>query len=127
MKVRFGGTRKEQDELAELVLNYEKVATSSLVDIQLESELTKIGDIWQIYNGSDEFVCEVEVISVVIKEFAQIDEEFAIKEGDGSLSNWLTIHEAYYSSQLQESGKILSKDTRLECVYFKLLRQVPEK
>lgn len=124
MKVKFGGTKKEQDELARLVLMNEKVATSSLIEIQSENELTNIGDIWQICNGSNQFVCEVKVIDVIVRSFEQIDEIFAIQEGDGSLENWLNIHEAYYSFQLEKIGRKLSKKTRLECVYFERTNRV---
>lgn len=119
MIIQFGGTEEEQNELANLVKIGEKTATSSLVEIQQEEDLTQIGDIWKIHDGKSRFICFVEVENVVLKKFSEIDEEFALLEGDGSLKNWTRIHHSYYSFLLEKVGKQLSSETFLECVYFK--------
>lgn len=119
MIIQFGGTHEEQTELANLVKIGEKTATSSLVEIQQKEDLTQIGDIWEIHDGKNHFICFVEVENVVFKKFSEVDEEFALLEGDGSLKNWTRIHHSYYSFLLEKIGKQLSSETLLECVYFK--------
>lgn len=117
-KVRFGGTIEEQNELSQLVLIGEKVATSSLLELKKEKDLTSVGDIWQIQDGFKQDICMVKVSEVEIKKFKDITEDFAIKEGDGSFNNWLEIHKNYYSFLLNKNGKLLEDTTLLECVYF---------
>lgn len=119
MIIQFGGTQEEQTELANLVEIGEKTATSSLVEIKQEEDLTQIGDIWEIHDGKNHFICFVEVENVVFKKFSEVDEEFALLEGDGSLENWTRIHHSYYSFLLEKIGKKLNSETLLECIYFK--------
>ena len=51
--IQFGGTKKEQTELAQLVLSGEKYATSSLKELQkIEGNLaSQVGDLWEIRDG----------------------------------------------------------------------------
>lgn len=117
-EVKFGGTSEEQNELSQLVLIGDKTATSSLLELKTKKNITHKDDIWKILNGSNEYVCTVRVIKVENKEFQEITEEFAIKEGDGTFKNWLDIHSNYYSFLLKKIGKELTETTLLECVYF---------
>lgn len=124
MKVKFGGTIKEQNELAEKVLTGEKVATSSLYYLQVigESIPTYVGDCWQIFNGDNQKCCEVKVRQVKNVSFGKITEEFAQEEGDGSLKAWKEIHETYYGNLLKQYNENLTKKTILECVWFGRIR-----
>lgn len=119
--IKFGGTKEEQTYLADLVLRGEKNATSSLKILQnfTDRKATKIGDIWQIRNGLNEDICVVEVIEVDVILFGDIDEVFAIQEGDGTFDNWYDIHFNYYSKQLLIYELLLTNETELECVWFK--------
>ncbi|EOL41643.1 hypothetical protein RV11_GL002834 [Enterococcus phoeniculicola] len=120
-KVKFGETSKEQDELAGLVEQGVKVATSSLKFFQDEglSVPTSIGDKWAIENSLGELICLVEVTAVCYQTFSKIDETFAIAEGDGSFDRWYSIHSVYYSHLLNKYKQELTDQTILECVYFK--------
>lgn len=55
-------------------------------------------------------------------KFGDITENFAKEEGDGSLENWLTIHQPYYFKQLSDIGKELSEETLLVCEWFKVIK-----
>ncbi|MDR2278266.1 MAG: ASCH domain-containing protein, partial [Vagococcus sp.] len=77
------------------------------------------GDIWQIKNGLNKDICVVEVIRVDVILFGDIDETFAIYEGDGTLANWYDIHFNYYSKLLSSYELLLTNETELECVWFK--------
>lgn len=107
-KVKFGGTSKEQDELAGLVEQGVKVATSSLKFFQNEGLAipTSIGDKWAIENSLGELVCLVEVTAVCYRSF-------------GSFDRWYSIHSVYYSHLLNKHKQELTDQTILECVYFK--------
>jgi uncharacterized protein YhfF len=124
MKVKFGGTLKEQNELAEKVLTGEKVATSSLYYLQVigESTPTYVGDCWQIFNGTNKKYCEVKVRKVKNVRFGKISEEFAREEGDGSLKVWKEIHKTYYDNILNQYNENLTSDTIIECVWFERIR-----
>ncbi len=120
-RIKFGSHEIEQSYLADLVNKNIKTATSSLNYYNLKNPEQKsiLGEIWEIYNGLNEFICSVKVTEVSILKFSEVDEEFAIAEGDGSFENWYTIHYDYYSEQLEKEGINFSQDIELECVYFK--------
>lgn len=120
IKVKFGKTLEEQNELANLVLEGKKKATSSLYYLQeiKKAQPTRIGDIWQIQNGQSQNICRVQVTKVRVKQFSEIDETFARAEGDRTLTNWKRIHDTYYTHILGEYNKVLEESTLLECVYF---------
>lgn len=122
-EVKFGGSSKEQDELADLVEQGIKTATSSLKFFQDEglSDPTNIGNQWAIKNSRNEQVCFVEVTDVCYRRFGEIDEAFAVAEGDGTFDKWYSIHAAYYSYLLSKYKQELTDQTLLECVYFKKL------
>jgi uncharacterized protein YhfF len=122
LRVKFGGTAKEQDELAEKVLKGEKSATSSLLYLQEIGEVsgTNVGDIWLIENSTGQSQAKVKVSNVAYVPFGEVKEHFALLEGDGSFQNWYQIHKEYYGSLLEKYGKELTDDTVLECVYFNL-------
>ncbi|MEG0284561.1 MULTISPECIES: ASCH domain-containing protein [Vagococcus] len=120
--IQFGGTKKEQTELAQLVLSGEKYATSSLKELQkIEGNLaSQVGDLWEIRDGENKQVCLVEVTEVYNKPFGEIEEAFAVAEGDGTYINWFNIHNKYYGEKLKNYGVSLDKETILECVFFKV-------
>lgn len=120
LKVKFGGTEKEQNELAKKVITGEKTATSSLMYLQEIGKVsqTSIGDIWIIEDGSGNPKAKVKVTKVEPISFGKITEEFALLEGDGSYQNWYDIHHAYYGDVMKKYGQILTDETILECVYF---------
>ncbi|MGM0125760.1 hypothetical protein IGI37_003161 [Enterococcus sp. AZ194] len=122
-EVKFGGTAREQDELARLVNSGEKVATSTLKFFQEQglSAPSYVGDKWAIMNSQDKPICSVEVTQVLSRSFGEVDEAFAKAEGDGSLENWQTIHANYYGQLLLEHQQKLTEATLLECIYFRKL------
>jgi len=67
-------------------------------------------------------ICIVRIKEIKIIKFKEITEAFAREEGDGDLSNWLKIHTAYYSEQLQNIGKELSGNTQLVCEWFEVVK-----
>jgi len=122
-KIKFGGTSFEIDDLANKVLIGEKVATSSLLEYYLigKKKRSKTGNLFSILDSADREVAVVRIEKIENVKFGDITEEFAKEEGDGSLDNWRTIHEPYYSELLSSVGKELNKDTLLVCEWFKIV------
>lgn len=119
-KVKFGDSFAEIDDLANKVLLGEKVATSSLL-IYYERGLkikSVVGDYFSVLNSSDKSVAFVRIDKIQVVKFGDITEAFAIEEGDGSLENWMTIHQSYYSKLLSQFGEELSPETLLVCEWF---------
>lgn len=122
-KVKFGGTAIEQDELAHLVLEGKKIATSSLVE--LNKQPTEINDSWEIVDSNNQLVTKVKVIQVTRKKFGEIDSSFAEDEGDGTYENWYNIHWNYYGQLLKNRNLQLTEETVLECVWFQKIEKEP--
>jgi len=89
-KIRFSGSPRDIDDLANKVLAGEKVATSSLSDYYLIGlkKPGKVGDYFSVLNSLGEEVAIVIIEKIEIRKFRDITESFAIEEGDGSLINW---------------------------------------
>lgn len=121
--VAFGSSESEQTYLAQLVLQGDKIATSSLAELYhlRQLPLSKIGDIWQIQDGQQHVICYVQVTKVLEQPFGKIDSTFALAEGDGSYANWYQIHETYYTRLLKNYGGTLTNQTPLICTWFTLI------
>ena len=127
-KVKFGSTDKDINELAQKVLNGEKIATCSLFDYYKAGikKFSKEGDYMAVLNSSDKEVAIVKVTKIEIVRFGSISESFAIEEGDGSLANWKAIHYPYYTKLLSAIDKELTDDTELICEWFQLVSNANE-
>ena len=84
---RFGDT---PNELAQLVVDGVKTATCNALRLyELNNRpLPQAEDYNIILNKAGEPVCVIQITSVDIKKYDEIDEVFAIAEGDGSYENW---------------------------------------
>ena len=125
-KIKFGSSPNDIDDLASKVLTGEKTATSSLLDYYFMGlkKMSEIGSYFSILNSFDKEIAIVRIEKIKIIRFKDVTEEFAIQEGDGSLENWLIIHQPYYSGLLSEIGKELGVDTLLVCEWFKVVQIV---
>lgn len=123
--IAFGNTKEMADELADLVLAGEKIATSSLLELYdyREAKISEVGDYALLLNGDKEAVAVVKVVRVGIRKFGAIDEQFAKEEGDGSLENWLAIHLPYYTQQLASIDQPFSNDALLHCIWFEVVKR----
>lgn len=122
IKVKFGGTVEEQDYLAQLVLQGEKIATSSLYEITLKH--TNVGEVWEIIDSKNRKIAMVEVTKVQQRKFKEIDEAFAQEEGDQTYRNWYEIHWNYYGEILKNRGAQITEETVLECVWFQKIKNL---
>lgn len=88
------------DELAALVLQGEKTATSSAYElyVQTKEPLPKAGGYSVILNTKGEAVCIIRTTKVYVVPFYLVSETHAYKEGEGdkSLAHWKQVHEAFF-------------------------------
>lgn len=117
---RFGDT---PDELAALVAKGIKTTTSNALTLFEASgkALPKVGDYNIILNKDFEPVCLIRIERVEIKLYDEIDEAFAIAEGDGSYETWDAIHVRYFTEQLSKLNVPFSRKIPLLCQTFKLI------
>jgi len=85
---KFGDTKKETDNLIELMITGKKTATSSLYESYQRKKipLPKIGDKNLIRDSNEIERCLIITSKVKIKPFNKITNAFAKKEGEGDIS-----------------------------------------
>lgn len=117
----FGDTPELADELLNLVLIGQKTATCGYL-YYYETEgvpVPQAGDRYVILDGAGKPGCVVEMVDVSIRRFNEIDEVWAVLEGEGDLSleHWQREHKAYF-----ERLGVFSSQMELVCEYFKLIK-----
>ena len=117
---RFGDT---PDELAQLVVDGVKTATCNALRLyELNNRaLPQCGDYNIILNKAYEPVCVIQITSVDIKKYDEIDEVFAIAEGDGSYGNWDDIHVRFFTEQLGLFNESFHRQIELVCQTFRVI------
>lgn len=102
------------DKLAKLVIEGTKTATASAFPLYgKESEpVPKVGDYSVILNSSDEALCVIQTIQVIVAPFLEITEKQAYLEGEGdrSLRYWREVHNEFFRESLQEVGLVFTED-----------------
>ena len=121
----YGDSPELMDELIQLVLIGKKTATcGSLWEWEAEGKpLPKVGDVWVELDGNGNLVCITETIEVTIRNYSEVDAQFAHDEGEGdqSLHHWRQAHKNYFSRVLSKIGKEFSEDMPLVCERFRLI------
>nr|WP_303966395.1 ASCH domain-containing protein [Sporosarcina ureae] len=121
----FGNSKQMADELAELVVEGTKTATSSNYTLyELEDEpLPMVGLHNIILDGNGIAVAIVENISVNVLPFNKVPEEHAYLEGEGdrSLRYWQGVHEEFFKEELKEVHLDFHHDMPVVCETFKLV------
>lgn len=128
----FGFPGPQRDRLVAAVLRGEKTATASLrVEYEPEGrdELPQPGMRWVVVDSSDRPVAVIETSEVRVVRAGDVDEQFAIDEGDGfeSVADWRTAHERFWGSDdyRREVGVVEVEDgTMVVCERFRLVRTV---
>ena len=116
---------RRPDELAELVLAGRKRATAgSLLAYELEKEpLPKVGDLSVVTDWEGRARCVIRTTAVEVVPFDTVTPEFAATEGegDGSLEYWRRVHWAYFTSELQGTGREPRPDMPVVCERFEVV------
>lgn len=94
---QFGDSPKLADELLALVLSGAKTATcGALRDFDEKEPVPEPGRRDVVLDGRRRPACAIETISIVIQRFDEVDEAFAVAEGEGPYDVWRTGHIAYF-------------------------------
>jgi len=116
----FGDT---PDELAAMVVKGEKTATCNALRLyELNNRvLPKVDDYNIILNKVLEPVVLIQLEKVEFVPYDEIDENFAIAEGDGSYENWDNIHTRFFTDALSQFNETFNRKIILVCQHFKVL------
>lgn len=121
----FGDSPEMADKLLQLVLSGKKTATcGSLWDYEFHNDpLPKEENFEIVLDGKGKPACKIKNVSVRIINFNEVDEAFAISEGEGdlSLNSWREMHENFFKRGLPIIGRKFSEDMPLVCVNFELV------
>ncbi|MCR6513359.1 ASCH domain-containing protein [Clostridium sp. LY3-2] len=111
--------------MAEIVLNEEKTATTSLNYLyEVENEdLPKIGKLSVVTDFDGNAKCIIRINSVNVLPFSNVDSEFAYKEGEGdrSLEYWREGHIKFFNMQLEELNMKFSENMLVVCEEFEVV------
>jgi uncharacterized protein YhfF len=115
------------DELGALVVQGTKTATcSALWEWEDEGNpIPEVGFVTIALDGRGEPLCILESIEVAIRNYNEVDADFACSEGEGdlSLNYWREAHKDYFSRVLPKIGREFSEDMPLVCERFKLIHK----
>lgn len=123
----FCDNEKDADELAELVKQGIKRATTSLYCFyEAEGEaLPKEGDLNIITDWNGFAKCVIQTKNVTIEPFHEVSEEFARTEGEGdkSLKYWREAHINAFNRGLTEYKMEFKVDMLVVCEEFEVVYQ----
>lgn len=113
------------DELADLVLQEKKTATSSawpLYGLAAEA-LPEAGEYSVILNAAGEAVCIIRTTDVTVKPFCDVDAAYAALEGEGDLSldYWRRMHRTFFAAALARAGLVFNEVMPVVCETFELV------
>ena len=122
---KFGDSPEMADELLVPVLSGLKTATcSTLWEWEHEGgNIPKPGLLSVIVDGKDEPRCIIETVEVTLKNYNEVDTNFARDEGEGDLSleYWRDAHKRFFTRTLPAIGREFREDMPLVCERFKVV------
>lgn len=117
----FGMTDKEADDLANLVNQNTKTATTSAYELYAKDEpLPKVGEYSIILDSAGQPVCVIQEKCVEIIPYNLISVEHAYHEGEGdrSYNYWRKVHDEFFEKEYQEAGKKFYPQAPMVCEVF---------
>lgn len=113
------------DELAELVVQGVKTATSSAYALYaIDNEpLPEAGEYSVILDSQDNAKCIIKTTKVYVTSFDKVSEAHACKEGEGdrSLAYWRNVHEKFFTDCLKEAGLTFNQTMEVVCEEFEVI------
>ena len=114
---QFGDSPELADELLELVLSGVKTATcGALRDYDGAEPMPQVGRRDVVLDGTGRPACVIETTEVTIRRFCDVDNAFAIAEGEGPYEAWRSGHIAYF-----ERNGGFDPEMPLVCERFRLV------
>jgi uncharacterized protein YhfF len=128
----FGFPGPLRDELVAAVLRGEKTATASLrceYAPDGPEPLPEVGARSVVVDSEGRRVAVIETTEVQVVRAGDVDEQFAIDEGEGfrSVAEWRAAHERFWSSEdyREEVGAVaVDDDTQVVCERFRLVELI---
>lgn len=121
----FGSTKEDADELADLVNQEIKTATTSAYELYEKNEsLPYIGEWSIVLDGAGKPVCVTREKVVEITPYNQISAEHAYHEGEGdrSYQYWRQVHDDFFKLEYQEEGKKFYPQAPMVCEVFEKVK-----
>lgn len=122
VRFSFGDSAALADELLALVLAGVKTATCApLRNFGPGREpMPRVGRIDVVLDGSGRPACAIETLAVEVRRFDEVDEDFALAEGEGTFDEWRSGHEVYFD---RNGG--FSPDMEVVCERFRVVEVFP--
>lgn len=121
----FGGDISTANELAKLVVNGIKTATSSAYQLyEFEnSPLPLTGGLSIILDAYNNAVCITETTKVYTCTFGEVSEDHAFKEGEGdcSIAYWRKVHKDFFSKELKLYDLYFDENMMIVCEEFEVV------
>jgi uncharacterized protein YhfF len=121
----WGDSPEMADELGDLIARGIKTATcSALWEWEAEGNpIPQKGGITVVVDGGGNPLCIVETTEVTIRQYNEVDAEFAQAEGEGdfSLEYWRDAHRTFFSRTLPKIGREFSEDMPLVRERFQVI------
>ena len=121
----WGDSPEMADELGDLIFRGVKTATcSALWEWEAEGKpIPRQGQLTVVLNGEGRPLCIVETTEVTVRQYNEVDDEFAQAEGEGdfSLDYWREAHRNFFSRTLPKIGREFSEDMSLVCERFQVI------
>lgn len=115
----------EPDEFLALTLSGRKRATASALPLyEAEGEaIPQAGEYSVLLDSRGEAACVLVTKKVSIIPFCMVSSDFAAREGEGdlSLAYWRQVHEAYFSSVMEQAGLTFTQNTLVVCEEFEVI------
>jgi uncharacterized protein YhfF len=121
----WGDGPEMADELGTLIAQGTKTGTCSTVwEWEAEDKpIPQVGLITIVLDGGGQPLCIVETVEVTLRNYNEVDADFARSEGEGDLSleYWREAHRNFFSRSLAKIGREFSEDMPLVCELFKMI------
>lgn len=114
---QFGDSPELADDLLARVLSGQKTATcGALRDIEAGEPMPQVGRRDVVLDGQGRPACAIETIDVTIRRFCDVDDAFAVAEGEGPYEAWRDGHIRFF-----ERNGGFHPDMELVCERFRLV------
>ncbi|GAB6093403.1 ASCH domain-containing protein [Furfurilactobacillus curtus] len=119
----FGNNPQMANDLAQLVVQGIKTATSSAVTDPINEPPVQVGDYDIVLDGQQQPVAIIKTVVQETMPFNRVTAEHAYHEGEGdrTLANWRSAHEAFWRQELAQEAIKFSDQLSVSCEVFELV------
>ena len=85
--------------------------------------LPKTGDHTVVLDSQMQPRCITRTVKVEIIPFAEVTQDCALAEGDGTLAQWREVHRKAFETACAEIGTTFDESMKCVCEYFEVIYQ----